>query len=97
MNPLVKDMLETAHSHDIELKLLEEWFEHEVQCEASHGTAIPDCSITATHRVVTSCSGAWNVCQSAALAYPRLLEKEENKRCRLCSKSVISCWTITPI
>ncbi len=94
MNPLVKDMLETAHSHDIELRFLEDLFAGEAQCEAVHGPEIPNCSITATDRVTTG-EGQNNICLNCFNAFPWLARHV--KVCPLCGIDVLKCWTITPI
>lgn len=97
MSPIVSAMLETVAGQDTELRFLEELFAGEAKCEASHGPDIPHCSVSATHRVTTSCSGGWNICESAALAFPRLVAGMTNKLCPLCKASILGCWTVTPI
>lgn len=80
---------------DVELEFLEDLFEDDCKCEAAHGPEIPNCSITATHRI-TTCQGQSNICLNCFNAFPRLARRI--KVCPLCGiVDVLKCWTITPI
>lgn len=93
MNPLVKDMLETAHSHDIELRFLEDLFEEDCKCESQHNNWGDTCSKQVTHlfqaHVVQK-----KVCESAA---SRIERAGKSVACQRCGKYIADCWTITPI
>lgn len=93
MNPLVSAMLEKVAGQDTELRLLEEWFEHEVKCESPH--RISECTIEVTHLFRDKCSGPGrSICEGAAQA--NLKRTNAGIRC-VCGSPSAMCWTIIPI
>lgn len=95
MNPLVKDMLESAHSHDIELRFLEDMLNEECKCESlMHDSG---CTNEVTHRGFRRCANvSKNVCADAA-AYIVKSKSHPLYYCSDCGESTRLCWTITPI
>lgn len=92
MNPLVKGMLEATISNDVETRLLEDLFEHEVKCESKHDNWGDECSGEVTH-LFRACVIAKRVCLTAA----NRIEGDMRGVCARCENSVSECWTIRPI
>lgn len=85
MNPLV--------SNDVETRLLEDLFEHEVKCEGVLHETMP-CSVQITH-FFRSCAVGKLVC--TVFAVETIQEIEQGYICGDCKNSVSECWTIRPI
>lgn len=93
MNPLVKDMLESAHSHDIELRLLEDMLTKECKCETDH--QVLPCTYKVVARVTDSTPISTMKCENGVL-YSRMFMAEGGV-CLCCDSAASKCWTITPI
>jgi len=92
MNPLVKDILDTAHSHDIELRFLEDLFADDCKCESR--AHLVECTKVATHRS-KNCQRSANICEDATNYVLDGLMSPDN--CEDCKLPCSECWTITPI
>lgn len=95
MNPLVKDMLESAHSHDIELRFLEEIFEDDCKCEGiEHGNLECVKTVSALYR---NCKYQQLACSTRVAYVESYIQERGSNYCRYCLRLGKECWTITPI
>lgn len=81
-------------THDIELRFLENLFEHEAKCERPH--RFTTCSVKVVAKVSASCNGSSFLKCANGTAYS-LNVMETGQYCGDCNSLARECWTITPI
>jgi len=96
MSPLVKQMLNTTVSNDVETRLLEDLFEQEVKCESDHSYNGDRCSNKVTARIYQKCGRNSMVCHNAeVIAEAAIILHSDD--CGYCGSHLEDCWTIRPI
>lgn len=95
MNPLVEKML-IAQREGIDVRTVEQIFEHRAECQSDHAYNGDTCSADVTAKISRNCGGHKIVCHNAEVAAEEAIVMQTFD-CGYCEDHIENCWTIHPI